>query len=178
MIRRYISDLWPQLLLSSVSEEKRIPSSNLLQELQRKVDMRTGCCDHRSSVPCIRHVSHIWSGSCISGGQEPHTHRRYRHINGLDYVHLALVHTIPFIIHFLKNTCIFFCWKAIQIIYQLCLYPVISKGVRIDKKLVWMFQKVKRNRVFWRRGAFDSWDVMSLYHYVSQVSSYFLQNIA
>lgn len=104
------------------------------------------------------------------------THRKCRHRYGLDYVNLDLVHRIPFIINLLKNACTFICWKDIQIIYQLYLW-VTSKGVRIDKKWVWMFQEVERNSVFWRRGVFSFWDSMSLDPWVSQVSSYFLQNI-
>lgn len=133
--------------------------------------MRARCCDHHSSVPYMKHLPHIWSGACILGRNHI-IHRRYRRRNGLDYVNLALVHRIPFIIHLFKNACIFICWKDIQSLYQLCLYPLISKGIRIDKKLVWTFQEVERNRVFWRRRAFGFWDSMSLY-WVSQVSSYF-----
>lgn len=118
--------------------------------------MRAGCSDHHGSVPYTRYVPHIWSGACIFGRNHI-THRRYRHRNGLDYANLALVHRIPLIIHLLKNACIFTCWKDIQILYQLYSYPIISKGVRLDKKWLWTFQEAERNRIFWR-GAFGFWD--------------------
>jgi len=58
-----ISD--PHLPLSSISAEKYIPSSNLLQELKKMVYIRAGCCDHYSPVSYTGHVLTTWSGACI-----------------------------------------------------------------------------------------------------------------